>query len=449
MDKEVENMKTKTVIPYVRINQLIEFVASMPTNEISLNDLVIHCGIRRSQIKNIIPSLIALKLLEKTRDKVKLTDIGQNLRVNIKTNNEEKCKEIFKHIIPRVEPLSFVVELLNKEQKLTIDQIGKELAVKFKKSWDHPLTYRTYGASCASIVAFAGYGVYDGGVLRKSGLLSVPIKVPFPNVTFQKIIKILENIYPCPDISLKELSQKIKTSEGRLASELIVCNELKLVRREYRGTYRISALGDKLINPSLSQKEKAEIFKMCLLNSRYRIIIEKLSNITFDATKLGEIILYTFRSTSTTKTQKVYGMKFLNWLKYAQIVKKVRNGEYTLTLENSQLQIKKQETPIEELEEKKERNLSENEETKNTLNYHYYEIGKLIGMILACIEKKDFSIQEIDKLISKCNYFEGTEEVITLLTEHKELFGSLNDPRIFLADIKFLEKKIGGENEKI
>lgn len=439
--KRGENMKSKVMIPYVRIGQIIEFVESMPTSGTSPNELALDFRIRKTQIKNIIPSLITLKLLEKHKGKIKLTKIGQNLRSNIKTNNEKESKNIIKNLVQKVAPLSYIVELLNQEKKLTIGQIGRELAAKYNKSWDHPLTYKTHGASCASIVAFAGYGIYDGGALRKSELVSVPLKIPFPNVTFQKMVKILKNIYPCPNISIKDLSQKIGTSEGRLASELIVCNELKLIKREYRGLYKISEMGEKLLSPSLEKKEKSKIFKHCLLNSRYNLIIEKLWNITFNAIRLGEILVYIFRSKSTRKTQKVYGMKFLNWLKYAKIIKKVKGGMYTL--EESQIK----EVPI--LEETREKTVHRvDADDQYELSQNYYKIGKLIGMFRGSIEKKEITIVEVEKLINECHNFKQTEDVVTLLSEHKSLFETLKDSRMFLADIKLLEKIIGGKNEQ-
>jgi len=435
-------MKSTVSIPYVRIRQIIEFVKSMPTSEISFDEIGFSFKLRKSQIKNIIPSLKSMGLLEKQEGKIKLTKAGQDLRLSIKTNNEKESKNIIKNLTQKVAPLSHVVELLNQEQKLTIEQIGRKLAAKYNKSWDHPLTYKTHGASCASIVAFAGYGIYNSGVLRKSELVSVPLKIPFPNVTFNKMVRILENIYPYPYTSTKDLSQKIRTSEGRLASELIVCNELKLIKREYRGLYKISEIGEKLINPSLREQEKSKIFKQCLLNSRYKLVIEELSNIKFDAIKLGEIISYIFlRSKSTIKTQKVYGMKFLNWLKYAQIVKKVKVGTYTL----NESQIK--EVPI--LKENKEKiihHVSADEQYK--LLQNYYEIGKLIGMFLGGIEKKGITIEEVEKLITECHNFKQTKDVVMLLTEHRSLFETLKDPRIFLADVKLLEKIIGGDKNE-
>ena len=113
-------------IPYVRIGQIIEFIVSMPTSEISLNDIINNANLRKSQIRNIIPSLIALGLVEKNKRKIRLTEIGKNLRVNIKTNNEKESKNIIKNLTQKVEPLSYIVELLNKEQKLSIEQIGRE-----------------------------------------------------------------------------------------------------------------------------------------------------------------------------------------------------------------------------------------------------------------------------------------------------------------------------------
>ena len=432
-------------IPYVRIGQIIEFIVSMPTSEISLNDIINNANLRKSQIRNIIPSLIALGVVEKNKRKIRLTEIGKNLRVNIKTNNEKESKNIIKNLTQKVEPLSYIVELLNKEQKLSIEQIGRELAAKYNKSWDHPLTYKTHGASCASILAFAGYGIYDGGFLRKSELAHIPLKISFPNVTFQKILKILENIYSYQNISIKDLSKKISTSEGRLSSELIVCDELKLIKREYRGLYKISELGEKIINPSLREEERSKIFKQCLLNSRYRFIIEKLHDIPFDDNKLGEIIIYIFKSKATVTTYKIYGMKFLNWLKSANLVKKVKKGTYTI--DDSKITTEEK-IIIKETAEKT--TPSSNDDESYQLSFqNYYEIGKLVGMFLSCIEKKEIIKEDVEKLITTCHYFKQTEDVITLLTDHKNLFENIKDSRIFLGDIKLLEKIIGGnKNEK-
>jgi hypothetical protein len=436
-NRRLKNIESSMIIPYVRIGQIIEFVESMPNSETSFDEIYRSFKLRKSQMKNIIPSLVALGLLKKHKGSIELTKIGQDLRLSIKTNNEKESKNIIKNLIQKVAPLSYIVELLNQEQKITIEQIGRRLAIKYNKSWDHPLTYKTHGASCASIVAFAGYGIYDGGVLRKSELLSAPLKIPFPNVTFQKMVKILENIYPFPNISIKDLSQKIGTSEGRLSSELIVCNELKLIEREYRGIYKISEVGEKLISPSLREEDKSKIFKQCFLNSRYKLVIEKLSNVTFDVNRLGEIIIYIFRSKSTIQTQKIYGMKFLNWLKNAQIVKKVNGSEYTL--DRSRIN----EAPIlREINEKAIHHIDADEQYK--LLQNYYEIGKLIGMFLGGIDKKEIKTEEVEKLIIECHDFKQTEDVVALLTEHKNLFETLNDPRIFLADVKLLDKIIGG-----
>lgn len=230
-----------------------------------------------------------------------------------------------------------------------------------------------------------------------------------------------------------------------LSSELIVCDELKLIKREYRGLYKISELGEKIINPSLREEERSKIFKQCLLNSRYRFIIEKLHDIPFDDNKLGEIIIYIFKSKATVTTYKIYGMKFLNWLKSANLVKKVKKGTYTI--DDSKITTEEK-IIIKETAEKT--TPSSNDDESYQLSFqNYYEIGKLVGMFLSCIEKKEIIKEDVEKLITTCHYFKQTEDVITLLTDHKNLFENIKDSRIFLGDIKLLEKIIGGnKNEK-
>jgi hypothetical protein len=434
-----KRMKNRVALPYVRMGQIIELLKTMPAGKVSIKELTSTVSLRRTQIKNIIPSLQTLGLLEYKKGKLELTKNGRELRLNIRSNNEKQCKKIVGTLLGKVEPLSYIVRLLNQEQKLTIEQIGRELAVKYNKAWDHPFTYKTHGAACASIIAFASSAIYDRGVLRKGELVSAPLRIPFPNVTFQKIIRILENIYPRSECSLKELAKIVETSEGRLATEILVCVELKLVTRVSRGLYKISEIGDKLISP-LAPTEKSSIFKDCLLKSRYGLIIEKLSDVTFDTAKLGEIIVYVFRAQSTPTTQKVYATKFLNWLKHAQVVKKVERGFYAI--DKSRLG-----------EETFAKASKETDQLAGTIEPNeqlarYYEMGKLIGAILANCEKKEVTREDVNKLVMMCRKFEGTEDIVILLNEHGNLFEKLKDPRIFLADIKLLEKILGGKSHE-
>lgn len=426
-------MKTADIIPYVRIGQIIELVRVIPTREVSITALTLSGGLRRTQIKNILPSLQCLGLLQYRNGKITLTKEGQEFRLSVRSNNEERSKRIIKNLIGKLELFTYLIGLLNQEQKLTTEQIGREIAAKYGKVWSHPLTYKTHGAACASMIAFAGHGVYDRGVLRKGLLVSLPGRVALPNVTFSKMTKILQNIYPRGECSIRELSRMVETSPGRLAAEMGVCVELKLVTKEARGVYGISKAGEKLISP-VAHEQKSEIFKDCLLKSRYNLIIGKLMDTTFDSGKLGETIVYLFRVQSTPKTQQVYGAKFLNWLKSADVVKKGQGGTYAL--EKSKLKEK-----VVVRDDGEGGRLAKPTKPDEQL-LKYYRIGKLIGRIIASCEKKTIGADDMEELATMCQEFDRTDNVLVLLSEHRRLFEELRDPRIFLADIKLLENII-------
>jgi len=413
-------------LPYIRMDQIKKFILEMPKETCNIEDLVAKFG--RSSVANALPTLTLLKLIEynKKEKKVSLTEEGRKFRVALISEDYKKAREIIKSIIDELELFIFIKGLLERKGSLTIEEIGKEIAFKYNKMWRNPVTYRAYGSACASILGFVGYGIYERGVLRR-GEISVEKekKLPSPYLSLNKIIKILKEIGN-EEVDLHTLSKRLNTHENRLGAELSVCVELGVIERLAPGKFILTKKGEKLIDP-LNTHRKSEIWKEILLKSRYRRIIALLSNKEFDFNELGKILQHHFGGKwREEKTINTFAKKFLNWLRGAGILEE-EDGKYKLVGE------------IEPLEEHVKEKIS-----PGVAFIDYYSIGKSVGIISA-----SNNFDEIDKavssLISICKQDVALADVTELLEQHLKLFREmkLSDGRIFLPDIKLLEKRLG------
>lgn len=413
-------------LPYIRIDQVKKFILEMPKETCNMEDLVAKFG--RSNVANALPTLTLLKLIEynKKEKKVSLSERGRKFRVALTTEDYKTAKEVIKSIIDELELFIFVKGLLERKGSLTIEEIGKEIAFKYNKIWRNPVTYRAYGSACASILGFVGYGVYERGVLRK-GEISVEKekKLPSPYLSLNKIIKILKEIGN-EEGDLHTLSKKLNTHENRLGAELSVCVELGVIERLAPGKFILTKKGEKLIDP-LNAHRRGEIWKEILLESRYKRIIALLNNKELDFQELGQILQHHFGGKwREEKTINTFAKKFLNWLREAGILEE-EEGKYKL---------------VEEIELHK-KHIKE-KISHGVAFIDYYFIGKNVGII-----STSNNFDEIDKavsnLISICKQDVALIDVTELLEQHLKLFREvkLSDGRIFIPDIKLLEKRLG------
>ncbi len=420
------------VIPYTRIDQVIEVIKGLSNKPQSIRSISSVVNIGKSNIKNTLPTLVILDFVVYDKGNVNLTETGSKMRSALLSENEGEAKKILRNKIGNVDPLVFVKELLDKEKSVSIDEIGKKLALKYNKNWEHPLTRKTYAAACASIVSYAGYGIYEGGVLRIGEGKIRQSKIVLPSVTYKKILKIIDAIYKLKKATLDEISKKTNTSKSRLVSELSTCEELKLVNRLARGYYKVTELGVKLVNP-LEQKNQEKNFRKALLESRYIEIISKLDG-DFDSKWLGKILSHFFGGDWGESTQLAFGKKFTNLLKYAGLLDKKKQGKYSIkegviTVESD--------TDRKEFVAKKKIMVKEefNEEMMK-----YYELGKISGLIMGKEEEREIDERDIDNLIQFCTQNEKFNSVTELIEDHKRLFKTIQDSRIFIGDLKLLEK---------
>ena len=414
------------LLPYIGIERIKKFIKEIPKDSCSLNDLINKFG--KSNVSNALPALILLKLVEydKRKKTVSLSDVGRKFRTALIAEDDKKAREIIKNVIDNLELFIFIKGLLERKGLMRSEEIGKEIAFKYNKTWRDIATYRAYGSACASILSFAGYGIYGRGILKKEEYAErKEKKLPSPYLSFNKIIKILREVGN-GEIDLHLLSERLKTRPNRLGAELSVCVELGLIRRLVPGKFMLTKKGKDLIDP-LNTHIRGEIWKDVLIKSNYNKIIALLNNIEFDFKKLCEILQHHFGGKwKEEKTIVTFTKKFLNWLKEANLIEE-KKGKYKLT-ENVKIS-------------------NDSFEKKTSLLgitvTDYYFIGKNIGIILASNNIDEIK-KAISNLISLCKQDASLVDVIELLEQHLKLFNEmkLSDGRIFIPDIKLLEKKL-------
>ena len=442
----LQYMKMRFIMPYATMSQVIELLEKMYPKNMSERELSVFTGISASSISNITPTAVLLKLIEKKKNKLLFTEEGLNFMKALKTNNEEKMREIIKKNIKGNEIFDFVINLLQKYEILKNQEIGEKLSIKFNKNWSHPLTFARYGTCVSDIVAFAGYGYYSNGILSLKEIRKKErfVRLSIPEVNIRKIKKICNKLR-VNNKSLGELSEELKTREKRLVTELTNCVTLGLITRE-KNVYFLSKRGNDFVNPMITEDEKKNIFRKCLLESEYSKIIYRFVKLKqeFQTSDIGDFLAYELKREWSESTKRTITRKFVDWLIYGKIINRTERGHYEIDrelLEEIGESLEKEEITTEEEKSKfirqKERAYIETSKV--------FEIGKLLERTKIKIEHKINIENEILELISLCNSVSQLEDIADLIKSHYELYKENKDPRVLTPDLNLIDKILGGE----
>lgn len=416
------------IIPYVRMDQITEFIKSLPNEAPSIKEITTKTKFGKSTVENVIPSLQLLKIVEYSGKEriLKLTNQGQRFRTALITNDQRTAAEAVKESVNASEALSYVKGLLERKGSLNVLEIGKELSFKFDKKWKNIITFKTYGAACATILDFVGYGVYDRGVLRKEEVQVVKREITPPYTTFKKMVNIIEAVSTYNEVDIHTLAERLQTKEGRLAMEIKNCMDLGFLQRPAPGKIAITQKGRELVDP-LNKNNEGEAWAGALLNSEFSALIESIGETEFSMEDLGNILKHKLGGKwLERKTIISFGKKFLNWLRFANLIQESGKEKYRLTTSAI-----------------KEKRKPETIQVMSTVDY--YELGKSVGILLSPLGEFERSRLAIDKLIKICEREKTLSTITELLNDHKALFLEIKDNRIFHADIKLIEKCLGIE----
>ena len=179
----------RLIIPYATTPQVINLIDKTYPRSVDIEELSIICGMSKSAIANIIPTVELLGLSKREKNRLNFTKSGLRFGKALKVNNIDEMKQIVRENIRENLVFNFVIDLLNSNEVLKNEEVGEKLARKFNKNWSNPLTFARYGACVSDIIAFAGYGYYTNGILtlRRIVKRGYSGKLPVPYVSIGKI----------------------------------------------------------------------------------------------------------------------------------------------------------------------------------------------------------------------------------------------------------------------
>lgn len=428
-------MRERTTIPYVGIDRIIETLNvayKRRATKITASELASLLGCGVSNINNVSPALGVLGLAITKKGSISITSDGLEFIRAYNSGEPEKAREIIRKGIEQSEALKFVKSLLETRVQLTGEEIGRTLSDRFGKKWKNVLSYRTFGNSCASIVAFAGFGFYHDGVLSlKPVTMKAEASLYPPEIGFRPIVQLLNALHPFERAKSSDLAKKLKVKEGRISSELSVCVVLRLVERDSTGGYRTTEIGRKLVEPLLPEKDRNRVFQECLLNSPYSDVILQLSKVNKELTyeDIGESLAYLLRRDWTSLTKKIYGRKFITWLNAAALIKKVGKNKFKLRVDEIQSLMKaKEEAKAQAIDVTK-----------------IYEVGRILGALETIIPSKETEKEFEDRIsVLKTLLKEHVdlELVFGLLRKNFQLSLEAKNPSIYRTNVKFIRDKI-------
>ena len=422
------------IIPYVGIERVIGCLKVMykrGVREIEAKELSSLLGCRLSNINNIIPTLRLLRLAEVKNRKISITSEGMEFIRALNAGEIEKAREIVRKGIEQSEALQFVKSLLETRVQLTGEEIGRALADRFGKKWKTIASYRTYGNSCASILGFAGFGIYHDGVLSlKSSATQARVELYAPEVGSKSIIRLLKELYSLKRSRIPDLAEKLGHKEGRVASEISVCVLLGLVSKDATGAYQVTEVGSRLIDPLLPREEKARVFRECLLSSPYGDLIlniaKKRKELTYE--DFGEGLAYILRRNWTAPTKKLYGKKFVSWLRAAGLIEKVAPNKFKF----KEAELKEAITMRKEREAFVEPSM-------------IYEIGRILGVLETIIpseeSRKDFE-DKVSMLRSLLRNHTDIGAMLDMLKANFQLAIETGNPEVYRGNVEFVSKRV-------
>jgi len=431
------NMETNSsVVPYVGMDRVIKTIQALhkeSAREAELRKVADLIGCTVSSINNIAPTLCVLGLAETKNGKLILTTDGLAFAEACSLGQEEKTKTITRNSIEKSQVLKFVKSLLEARTQLSGEEIGRALSERFNRNWKDIRTYRAHGNSCASIIAFAGLGFYDRGMLSSRPITQTTESAAYsPEIGYNSILALLKvlNIYDRAKIS--DIAEKLNKGEKTIWARLTVCTKLNLVNKEIQSVYSITDFGRKLIDPTSSQKTKIEIFRGCLLDSPYGEIIRTMAASGNEMTleSIGDTLSYQLRRDWSPQTKKLYANKFMTWLSAADLITKVQRGLHKINIDKLKTPLPKTETRTENAE-------------KPNCDF-IFAVGRSIGSLESLlVENRDevFS-NEISELKSLLQEHEDLHMLLDMLRRNYELAVSSNNPSVFSANVSFVRQKI-------
>ena len=439
MSKPDDNDNHSIVVPYVGIDPVIELAVTTYKNSIKerkLTELSLIWKGGKSNLKNITPTFSILGLGTVKNGIFSLTPDGLVFADACNSKDMAKAKQVIRKNIQKSKALEFTQSLLEAKSNVSTDDIGRSIAERFKKKWKDIRTAKHFGNCCASILSFAGIGYYYNGALSViPPTVTQSSSIPAPEATYNEIIEVLNALHGFERATTSDIAKKQKQKQSTIYQRLTICSFLKLVEKQSSNIFQLSDKGQKLIEPIIDEQVKQEIFRQCLLQSPYKEIIKKFSNIENEITneKVADILVFYLKRNWSEETRKIYIKKFTNWMVKSGIFEKIKPGEYKMRINLTNKEFVEKDTP---------NNIQKDAQIDVEL---VYEIGRSIGSletIMPTSNQESYFNDRVIFLKELLNGYDDLKLTLDMLTTNFEMASKSNNTEIFKSNLDFVRNKI-------
>ena len=290
---------------------------------ITLEQLAKELNIGMSLLSNNIPTLKNLKLVGSVGQRfLFITERGKQFADAIRHNDIKKIQKIGQDAVKDWKVLNKAYEILKKKPDIDPYDLGFILAKEFNKEWSHPATYAAVGRSCIDILK--GFRLIEYKKDFKRGFkIRESVLKPYASVnTILNYLKYINDTIEIPN-------EYINTTKQIDQFKALI--DLKLVEQIDKNKFKLTELGKKL-KEKIESEEAHALFKQILMSHEAsRDAILRLKELKkFNWRILGDIIEEINNERYTENTKRGYAVKFLTWLKFADLVEEVEHGLYRI-----------------------------------------------------------------------------------------------------------------------
>ncbi len=329
----------KPVIPLGTFNYgrktlelLLEF------GKLNRGELIEKIELGPSVVANNLPILKELKLIEYFgyRDSnIALTDYGKDFIYSLQGFENKKLKKdvfndfVLNHILINSKALTEAYIILRGQNNITFNKLGHRIAEASGKKWVHEASYTHVGRSSVDYLrGFVLINGLKGTVMRKRKRQGFR-----PSLGVNSIVNKIKTYSTNRSYPIYSNYDKVGVKSRRL-SDANLLSDLNLIRRTDGLNYKLTSLGLKL-KKAIDTPDESRVFREIILrNGDVSRVFDNIRNFNgkFGWKDIGEILEEYNDAQWGNVTLRVYGTKFLSWLKLAGLVEENHErGKYIIS----------------------------------------------------------------------------------------------------------------------
>ena len=341
-------------VPTTRFRNIERILHALKAKELPRKEIAEKAGLSKSLVSTTLPFMRSLSLITTSDYRlVRLTNEGNYLAHALSQGDLKPVRPLIETIVSQSPVLTYALQIISSNPNVSSLDIGKALANKFGWEWDSKATYRNVGK--ASIDILAGLELIPRLWMKRHRMRS--LRSPRtgtlrPTAPIDMLLNILDRLdhKEYREFFLSNDNDKMRLRTNDRARSLI---DLRLVDVLDNGLVRLTDRGNeiKLERRAGNDSAVSKLLSEVLLNDpNCREIIGLLVSlgISVGYLEVGATLMEYNGAVWGIATSKVYGSRFLGWLKMANIaVPNSKYGKYRIIYKPNGLQERTPDLPQE------------------------------------------------------------------------------------------------------